>query len=200
MRGNISVMTGLVSIELVCKYYSIDIDVESLKRKYFIAEELSAEEILRILKDIGFKTGHKNFRTLQELKKYPFPGIVILKDNSFAVVDEEGKDALVFNTDKERVVLFKDGDDLIVGYSENDFVRVVNQFKEEDYQGIERIQVKDGHYITRWDIENIVNAIIDFNSDKGMDYTQKYNELINNQQYMALLSGSWHNTSLFSIA
>jgi len=79
-------MTGLVSIELVCKYYSIDIDVESLKRKYFIAEELSAEEILRILKDIGFKTGHKNFRTLQELKKYPFPGIVILKDNSFAVV------------------------------------------------------------------------------------------------------------------
>ena len=86
MRGNISVMTGLVSIELVCKYYSIDIDVESLKRKYFIAEELSAEEILRILKDIGFKTGHKNFRTLQELKKYPFPGIVILKDNSFAVV------------------------------------------------------------------------------------------------------------------
>lgn len=86
MQENISVMTGLVSIELVCKYYSIDVDIESLKKKYFIAGELSPEEILRILKDIGFKAGHKNFRTLQELKKYSLPEIVILKDNSFAVV------------------------------------------------------------------------------------------------------------------
>ncbi len=90
------------------------------------------------------------------------------------------------------MVLFKDGDALVIGYSKNDFVKVINQFKEdENNEGIERIQVKDGHYITRWDIENIVNAMIDFNFDNGMDYTQKYNELINNQQYMSLIIQSW---------
>ncbi len=104
MQENISVMTGLVSIELVCKYYSIDIDIESLKKKYFIAEGLFPDEILRILRDIGFKASHKKFRDLQELKKYPFPGIAILKDNSFAVVlGLKNEKVLYFNYKHKKV-------------------------------------------------------------------------------------------------
>jgi len=80
------VITGLVCIELVSKFYSLDVDIEVLRRKYFIQNELTLEEILRILKDIGFKVKYKKFKTLNELTKYPFPLIVILKDDSYAVI------------------------------------------------------------------------------------------------------------------
>lgn len=86
MQENISVITGFVSIELIGKFYSVDVDIESLKKKYFIQDELSHEEVIRILKDSGFKVGYKRFKTLQELKKYPLPAIVILSDGSYSVV------------------------------------------------------------------------------------------------------------------
>jgi Ca2+-binding RTX toxin-like protein len=91
---------------------------------------------------------------------------------------------------KDGIVFFKDNNDLIIGYSNNDFVKVLYQFKGKNY-GIEKIEVKDGYYITRLDIENIVNAMIDFTNDKGMSYTEMYNNLLNNQNYTILLSQSW---------
>jgi Ca2+-binding RTX toxin-like protein len=100
------------------------------------------------------------------------------------------EDVLKFKTDKENIALFKDNDDLIIGYSNNDFVKVLDQFKDEN-SGIEKIEVKDGYYITRWDIENIVNAMIDFTNDKGMSYAEIYNNLLNNQNFNMLLSQSW---------
>ncbi len=122
-------------------------------------------------------------------------------DGRDIIIEEEGEDKLFFDIDKEKVVIFKDGDDLVVGYSENDFVRVINQFKGETYdEGIEKIQVKDGFYITRWDVENIINAMIDFNSNNEIDYTQKYNELINNQQYMSLIIQSWQKIGEWNVA
>jgi Ca2+-binding RTX toxin-like protein len=99
-------------------------------------------------------------------------------------------DVLNFKTDKENIVFFRDNNDLIIGYSNNDFVKVLDQFKDEN-SGIERIEVKDGYYITRWDIENIVNAMIDFTNDKGMSYAEIYNNLLNNQNFNMLLSQSW---------
>ncbi len=132
------------------------------------------------------------------------------KDTVYDYSDKE-INTIVFGDgiDKDSVEFLKDGSDLVIKVKgTDDSLRIKYWFSWDSYSkfqfkfsdGIERIQVKDGYYITRWDIENIVNAMIDFNSDKGMDYMQKYNELINNQQYMTLLSGSWYNTSsLFSI-
>ncbi|MBX0311454.1 MAG: hypothetical protein JHC31_06710, partial [Sulfurihydrogenibium sp.] len=91
---------------------------------------------------------------------------------------------------KDGIVFFKDNNDLIIGYSNNDFVKVLDQFKGKNY-GIEKIEVKDGYYITRSDIENIVNAMIDFTNDKGMSYAEMYNNLLNNQNYTMLLSQNW---------
>lgn len=86
MQGSHTVITGFVSIELIAKFYSVDVDIESLRRKYFIQDKLSPEEVIRILKDSGFKARYKKFNTFQELNKYPLPAIVILKDGSYSVV------------------------------------------------------------------------------------------------------------------
>jgi hypothetical protein len=34
--------------------------------------------------------------------------------------------------------------------------------------------------------------MIDFNNDSGMDVVQRYNNLMNNQQYLGMLAQSWH--------
>jgi len=100
------------------------------------------------------------------------------------------EDTLKFLTDEKDIAFFKDGNDLIVNYNKNDFVKVINQFKDEN-SGIEKIEVEDGYYITRQDIENITNAMIDFNNEQGMSYTQMYDSLLNNQNFTLLLSQSW---------
>jgi len=94
------------------------------------------------------------------------------------------------NENKENIIFYKNGNDLIIGYSDEDYIKVLYQFNSGNY-GIDKIEVKDGYYITRWVIENIVNAMIDFTNDKGMNYTEMYNNLLNNQNVTMLLSQSW---------
>lgn len=104
MQENPSFITGLVSIELITKFYSIDLDIDTVQKKYFIQEKLTPEEIIRILKDNGFKASYKNFKTLNELKKYPFPAIIVLKDNSYSVVlGVKAEKVLYFNPRDKKV-------------------------------------------------------------------------------------------------
>ncbi|AEE13735.1 Hemolysin-type calcium-binding region [Thermodesulfobium narugense DSM 14796] len=114
-------------------------------------------------------------------------------DGKDAVIDEGNLSTFFFNTDEKNIAIFKQDDSLVVGYSTNDFVTVKNELSENNSINEKdlKIKAKDGNCITGDIIENIANALIDFNADKGVDYAQKYNELINNQQYMTLLSQSW---------
>jgi Ca2+-binding RTX toxin-like protein len=97
---------------------------------------------------------------------------------------------ITINENKENIIFSKNRNDLIIGYSDKDYIKVLYQFNSKNY-GIDKIEVKDGYYITRWDIENIVNAMIDFTNDKGMSYAEMYNNLLNNQNVTMLLSQSW---------
>jgi len=92
--------------------------------------------------------------------------------------------------DKQAVVMFRDGQDLLIFTDDDDYIRISRQFQAN--YGIERLEVTDGCYITRQDMENIVNAMIDFNSTQGMDIVQKYNTLRNDQIYQAVLAQTWH--------
>ena len=47
--------TGLICVEIVAKLHSVAVDVAAARRKYFIEGELKAEEMLRVLKDSGFR-------------------------------------------------------------------------------------------------------------------------------------------------
>ncbi|MBU2590868.1 MAG: hypothetical protein KKC21_02470, partial [Nitrospinae bacterium] len=91
----------------------------------------------------------------------------------------------------ENIVFMKEGNDLLIFSNINDFVRVSSEFTST-YYGIERLEVSDGKYVTRQDIENIVNSIAETNVTTGVDFVQQYNNLLNNQTYIASLTQSWH--------
>lgn len=78
--------TGLISFEIISKINGIDVDLRSITREYGIGEdEISREELLRIAKNSGFKAKLKVI-PIEKCKKYPFPAIFLMKDNSFAVI------------------------------------------------------------------------------------------------------------------
>lgn len=95
--------TGLVSIELIAKLHSINIDMEAVKRRYFAQGELKPEELQRILQDHGIRARPKNLESSDELLKYPLPIILVL-DNGYAVLVGKKDDRfLVFDCEKKQI-------------------------------------------------------------------------------------------------
>lgn len=78
--------TGLASIEVVSKLHSINIDINSVRRRYFVEGEPSPEELLRILRDSGFRARLKKIKDAGTLQKYPFPSIIRSADNTYCVL------------------------------------------------------------------------------------------------------------------
>ena len=96
--------TGLVSIEIAAKLHSIGIDISSLKRQYFIEGELKPEEVLRILKDNGFRARQKKLKTIEGLQKYPAPLIFMSNDGTYHVLlGRKEEKVLVFDCLKKGV-------------------------------------------------------------------------------------------------
>ena len=93
-------------------------------------------------------------------------------------------------TETEPVIVKQDGD-LYIFVDSSNYVKINSQFSSSSY-GIERLEVTDGHYITRQDIETIVNTMSAINNDSGMDVMQKYTAMMNDQQYQNILAQSWH--------
>ncbi len=78
--------TGLVSIEVVSKIHAVNIDIQAVRRRYFVEEELKPEEVLRILKDNGMRARLKRLNSMDELLKYPTPSIIISRDGAYHVL------------------------------------------------------------------------------------------------------------------
>jgi len=87
-------------------------------------------------------------------------------------------------------VIVKQNNDLYLFVDADNYMKVTGQFQSANY-GVERLEVTDGHYITRQDIDNIVNTMSAINNDAGMDAIQKYNAMRNDQTYINVLSQSW---------
>ncbi|MFA5180547.1 MAG: calcium-binding protein, partial [Syntrophales bacterium] len=88
-------------------------------------------------------------------------------------------------------VIVKQNSDLYFFIDANNYIKAASQFLSSNY-GIERLEVADGSYITRQDIENIVNTMSTINNNSGMDVIQKFNAMRNDQTYIATLAQSWH--------
>jgi hypothetical protein len=69
-------------------------------------------------------------------------------------------------------------------------MKITGEFQATNY-GIERLEVTDGNYITRQDIQTIVDTMSSINNDSGMDLMQKYTAMMNDQQYQNILAQSW---------
>jgi subfamily B ATP-binding cassette protein HlyB/CyaB len=95
--------TGLVSIEVVSKIYSVSIDIQAVKRRYFVEGELSREEVLRILQDHGIRSRLKSLKTIDELMKYPAPSIIISTDNQFHIFLGKKEDKIfIFDCNEKK--------------------------------------------------------------------------------------------------
>jgi subfamily B ATP-binding cassette protein HlyB/CyaB len=96
--------TGLIAIEIAARIHSVPMDILSLRKKYFVERELSPEEMIRILRDQGFKARHRRFASPEELKGYPLPQIILSPDRTYHVLIgmKEGK-CLIFHTQEKAV-------------------------------------------------------------------------------------------------
>ena len=95
--------TGLISIEVVSKIHGVNIDIQAVRRRYFVEAELRPEEVLRILKDHGMRARQKTLKTPETLFKYPAPLIITdREDNYHVLVGRKDEKVFVFNcTDKK---------------------------------------------------------------------------------------------------
>jgi len=96
--------TGLVAIEIAARIHSVPMDVQSVRKKYFVERELSPEEMIRILRDHGFKANHRKLSSLEELKGYPLPQIILTPEGTFHVLIgmKDGK-CLIFDTGEKAI-------------------------------------------------------------------------------------------------
>lgn len=95
--------TGLVSIEVISKVHSVNIDMQAIKRRYFIDAELSNEEILRILRDHGIRSRLKKLKTIDELLKYPCPLIIISPENEFHIlIGKKENKVFIFDCNEKK--------------------------------------------------------------------------------------------------
>jgi ATP-binding cassette, subfamily B, bacterial HlyB/CyaB len=93
------VSTGLICLEIVSKLNQVSLDIRAVIREYGLTEaELSPEELVRILKNKGFKAKQKKLH-LKSLSKYPLPIIFNTSDGSYGVL-------LKLHTDEEKVLIF----------------------------------------------------------------------------------------------
>ena len=93
------IQTGLIAFDIICKVNNINIDLRAIVRENGITDqEISKEELLAIAKKAEFKAKVKTM-DLPNTKKYPYPAIFILKNNTFGVIlkpDFDNEKALIF--------------------------------------------------------------------------------------------------------
>ncbi len=97
--------TGLISIEVVSKIHSVNIDIQAVRRRYFVESELRPEEVLRILRDHGIRARQKNPKTLDVLFNYPSPLIFTDKEGNFHVLVGRKDDKIfIFNCIEKKML------------------------------------------------------------------------------------------------
>ena len=93
--------TGLTCFELIAKINQISIDLRSIVREYGITEdELSKEELVRIIKNFEFRVKIKKISPELLEEKYPLPAIAVIKDNSYIAVlkiNKQNKKMLIYS-------------------------------------------------------------------------------------------------------
>jgi Ca2+-binding RTX toxin-like protein len=112
-----------------------------------------------------------------------------LNDYSTTTTDSDTLQLTDGITSTEPVIVKQNGD-LYIFVDGSNYVKITSQFTAATY-GIERLEVSDGHYITRSDIESIVNTMSAINNNTGMDVMQKYNAMMQDQTYISTLAATW---------
>lgn len=85
--NKIQVNTGLVCLDIAARMNKTDIDMQNIVKEYGInTVDLSPEELIRIAKNSGFKIKRKDKKLKNISPKYPMPGILRMKDNTYIII------------------------------------------------------------------------------------------------------------------
>src|ERR1700712_4537447 len=96
--------SGLVCLELVAKLNQVPLDARALVREYGLTdEEVTSPELVRMLKQQGFKSKVKRFSSLHKMAKYPLPAIFKFNNGSYGTL-------LKLNSEDEKILLFSVAD------------------------------------------------------------------------------------------
>ena len=112
--------TGIIILALISKMTKVPIDIRGIMREYGItSQEPSKEELVRILKNLQFRTSIK-VMTLKQMAKYPIPAVIMFPDKTFGLlmkVDIEN-DQVTFFSGNDKTVhkkSFEEFDELTTG-------------------------------------------------------------------------------------
>jgi len=98
--------SGLIAFEIIARINQVDVDLRAIIREYGLTDkELTKEELLRIIKNSGFKAKIKNIPLNKISPAYPLPAIIIFNDNRFGVllsVNNQEKKCLVIMPGQTR--------------------------------------------------------------------------------------------------
>lgn len=114
-----------------------------------------------------------------------------LSDGIDIINDSEGKkDSLIFDAsvDKEKIAIYKDGDDIIIDYGETlgqDRVTIMDN-------SVEKIELSDGSYISNTDVNQIIQNMIMYAQNNAIEFTG-IDTVKNNADLMNLVSTAWHS-------
>ena len=126
--------TGLIAIEIAARIHSVPMDLQSVRKKYFVQGELSPEEMIRILRDHGFKANRRRLAGLEDLKGYPPPQILLTPEGRYHVLIgmKEGR-CLIFDTG-EKAIREVDGEGL-GGLWSGEVVALRPRFRQTAFAG-----------------------------------------------------------------
>ena len=103
--------TALIAFDVVAKINRINVDIRSIVREYALDEnEISADELLRIVKKLEFKAKIKKITSMDTLSNYPFPAIIMKCDGSYDVLlktDKEKQRVLIFSISENKTKDFE---------------------------------------------------------------------------------------------
>lgn len=92
--------TGLLSFDIIAKINGISVDMRAVMKEYSISnQEISKEELLRIIKSFDFKAKTKKILLQNLSENYPLPAIYITKENDYGVI-------LKINKSNQKALLF----------------------------------------------------------------------------------------------
>ena len=115
-------------------------------------------------------------------------------DGADTVVNDDptGFDRILFgaDVDSSSIALFRDGDNLEVGYGATDQVTVSNFFAGPDSQ-VDEVQLADGSLLTAADIEAVVQQMSAYAVNEGISLNS-LDSVKHDEDLMPLVAGSWH--------
>ena len=106
--------------------------------------------------------------------------------------DESGFDIISFseNIAYTDIGLYRNGNNLEIGYGSSDKVNVNNFFSSSDHE-VDQVQVADGYYITATDINQIIQDMAAYAVNEGINLNS-LNDVNQNQELMTMIANSWH--------